>query len=102
MTVTAEGSATTVDVGSDLVLTATPDVAFDPQFFAITWSSGDSEVATVDPEEGSTTTMTGVSADSALIIAELKKVTYVNGVRTLISFDEPISDSIEITVETGT
>ena len=105
MTVTAAGSATTVDAGADLVLTATPNTALNPQYYAIQWSTDDTEetYSELAPLEGSTSTITGVLADASAvtITAEIMSVTYVNGVRTLVSLETPIDDEIEITVVSG-
>lgn len=97
---TAAGDATTVDVGSDLVLTATPDETLNPAYYAIQWSVDAETYGTIDEEEGSTTTLTGVGAGDIVITAEIMSVTYVDGVRTLVSLDTPITDDITITVTT--
>ena len=98
---TAEGSATTVDVGSDLVLTATPNSTLNPQYFAIKWTVDAETYGTISPKEGGTTTLTGVGVGAIVITAEIMEVTYVNGVRTLVSLGTPVTDSITITVQTG-
>lgn len=100
MTLTAAGDATAVDVGSTLVLTATPNTTLNPQYYTIVWSVDDVEVGTLSGTEGLTNTLTGVSADDAVITAEIKAVTFVNGTRTLVSLDDPITDDITIEVET--
>lgn len=98
---TAAGDATTVEVDSTLVLTATPNSTLNPQYFAIKWTVDAETYGTISPKEGGTTTLTGVGAGAIVITAEIMQVTYVNGTRTLVSFDVPITDSIEITVEAG-
>lgn len=102
MTLTAAGSATTVAEGADLVLTATPNSTLNPQYYAIQWSTDDTEEtkSTLAPLEGSTSTITGVAANATAvtITAEIMSVTYVNGTRTLVSLETPITDTIEITV----
>jgi len=42
--------------------------------------------------------LTGVAAGTVNVTAEIKQVSWVDGVLTLTSFDTPISDTIEITV----
>ena len=98
MTLTAAGDATTVEVGSTLVITGTPDKTLNPAYFAIEWSVGAETYGTISPSEGLTTTLTGVGAGAIVITGEIKQVTYVSGVRTLVSFDTPITDTITITV----
>ena len=87
-------------------MTATPNSTLNPQFYAIEWSSDDTEEtkASITPTEGSTTTITGIAANATAVTvtAEIMEVTYVNGVRTLVSLDTPITDTIEITVVSGT
>ena len=101
MTLTAAGDATAVDVGSTLVLTATPDETLNAQYYAIEWSVDDEAIGELTGTEGLTNTLTGVSADDVVITAEIKSVTYVNGTRTLVSLDDPITDDITIAVETA-
>lgn len=98
MTLTAAGDAATVEVGSELVITGTADETLVPAYFAIEWSVDAETYGTITPEEGGTTTLTGVDAGDIVITGEIKQVTYVGGVRTLVSFDTPITDSITITV----
>lgn len=102
MTVTAAGSATEVEVDATLVLTATPNTALNPQYYAIKWVSNDatSAKASFAPAEGATTTVTGVAANATAVkfTAEIMSVTYVNGVRTLVELDPDIEDDIDITV----
>jgi hypothetical protein len=99
--VTAAGDATAVEVDSTLVLTATPDETLNPYLYAIEWTVDAETYGTISAEEGATTTLTGVSAGDIEITAEIMAITYVDGVRTLVSLDTPITDSITITVETA-
>ena len=95
---TSAGDATGVLIDATLGLTATPNVTLNGHFYAIVWSVDSELVGTVLDQEGTTNTLTGVSADDVVVTAEIKKVDYVNGVRTLVSFDTPITDTITITV----
>lgn len=95
---TSEGDTTGVDVGAELVLTATPDVTLNLHHYAIVWSVDDEAVGTVLDQEGTTNTLTGVSAGVVVVTAEIKEVDYVGGERTLVSLDTPITDTITITV----
>lgn len=101
MTLAAAGDATTVEVGSTLVITAAPNKVLNPQYFAIKWKVDAVTYGTISATEGLTTTLTGVGAGAIVITAEIMKVTYVNGVRTLVSLGTPVTDSITITVQTG-
>ncbi|HOO43435.1 MAG TPA: Ig-like domain-containing protein [Bacillota bacterium] len=94
---TAAGSATTVAVGSDLLLTATTDT-FSTTHYQIVWSIDEETRGTLDPDNGSTSTLTGVSAGAVVITAEVKAVTYVGGTLTLVSLSTPVTDTINITV----
>ena len=108
---TAEGDASTVEVDATLAIYAEPDVGLDPDSYAIVLSVDAETYGTISPEDELyswhfvdgkyVTTLTGVSAGDIDITAELKTVSYVDGVRTLTSFDTPITDTITITVETG-
>ena len=98
MTLTSAGDATGVLIDATLGLTATPDVTLNGHFYTIVWSVDSELVGTVLDQEGTTNTLTGVSADDVVVTAEIKKVDYVNGARTLVSFDTPITDTITITV----
>ena len=98
MTLTSAGDATGVLIDATLGLTATPNVTLNGHFYAIVWSVDSALVGTVLDQEGTTNTLTGVSAAVVVVTAEIKKVDYVNGVRTLVSFDTPITDTITITV----
>lgn len=100
MTLTTAGDAVVVDVGATLGLTATPDKTLNLQYYAIVWSVDDENVGTVIDKEGTTNTLTGVSADTVVVTAEIKAVDYVGGLRTLVSLDTPITDTVTITVAT--
>lgn len=95
---TSAGDATGVLIDATLGLNATPDVVLNGHFYTIVWSVDSELVGTVLDQEGTTNTLTGVSAADVVVTAEIKKVDYVNGVRTLVSFDTPITDTITITV----
>jgi hypothetical protein len=60
----------------------------------------DEAIGELTGTEGLTNTLTGVSANVVVITAEIMSVTFVNGVRTLVSLETPITDTITITVET--
>ena len=98
MTLASAGDATEVEVGATLGLTATPDVTLNGHFYTIVWSVDSEAVGTVLDKEGTANTLTGVSADDIVVTAEIKAVDYVNGARTLVSLDTPITDTITITV----
>lgn len=98
MTLASAGDATGVLIGATLGLTATPNVALNGHFYTIVWKVNDVEVGTVLNKEGTTNTLTGVSAGDVIATAEIKKVDYVNGVRTLVSFATPITANVTITV----
>lgn len=98
MTLTSAGDATGVLIGATLGLTATPNVTLNGHFYTIVWSVDDKDVGTVLDKEGTTNTLTGVSADDVVVTAEIKRVDYVNGARTLVSLAVPITDTITITV----
>ena len=94
---TAAEDATTVVADSDLLLTATTD-SFSTQHYQIVWSIDEETRGTLDPENGATSTLTGVTAGAVVVTAEVKAVTYVNGTLTLVSLDTPVTDTIAITV----
>ena len=105
---TAAGSATTVEVGSTLAISAETDVGLDNDHYTLVWSVDDDSIGTISPDgEAETedlvdgkfvTTLTGVAAGDVTITAELKSVSIVDGVRTLTSLDPAVTDTITITV----
>lgn len=105
---TAAGSATTVEVGSTLAISAETDAGLDNDHYTLIWSVDDDSIGTINPGgEAETedlvdgkfvTTLTGVAAGDVTITAELKSVSTVNGVRTLTSLDPAVTDTITITV----
>jgi hypothetical protein len=105
---TAAGSATTVVVDANLAIYATPDVGLNPSLYALDISLDAETYATIAPVGDISSVyfdgtkfvlaLTGVSAGTVVITAELKQVTYPLGVRTLTSFDTPITDTLSIEV----
>lgn len=103
---TAAGSATTVEVGSTLAISAEVDVALDNEHYTLIWSVDAETSGTINPpDEAETedlvdgkyvTTLTGVAAGDTVITAELKSVTTTNGVRSFTSLDPAVTDSITI------
>ena len=98
MTLTSAGDATGVLIDATLGLTATPNVTLNGHYYTIVWSVDNIAVGTVLNQEGTTNTLTGVSADDVVVTAEIKRVDYINGARTLVSLDTPITKTITITV----
>lgn len=105
---TAAGSATTVVVDAGLAIYATPDVGLNPELYALDISLDAETYATIAPVGDISSVyfdgtkfvlaLTGVSAGTVVITAELKQVTYPLGVRTLTAFDTPITDTLSIEV----
>jgi len=98
LTLASAGDAVEVDVDATLAFTATPDETLNTQHYRIVWSVDDETKGTVVDTQGTSNTLTGVAAGTVNVTAEIKQVSWVDGVLTLTSFDTPISDTIEITV----
>lgn len=110
MTLTVEDDATTVVVDSTLTVYVEPDVAINEQYYAVVLSSDLPLKGTITPSgeigmvylntDGKyVATFTGIAAAAEVVVtAELKTVSYVNGVRTLTAFDTPITDTASIAV----
>lgn len=104
---TAAGSATAVEVGSTLAISAEVDTGLDNEYYTLVWSVDDDDIATINETEAETNdlvngkfvaTITGVAAGTVTITAEIKQVTWVDGIRTLVSLDTPVTDTLSIDV----
>jgi hypothetical protein len=69
--------------------------------YQIVWSIDEETYGTLDPTNGATSTLTGAIAGNVIVTAEVKAVTYVNGVLTLVSLGTPVTDTIAIEVTAG-
>lgn len=113
MTLTVADDATTVEVGSTLTVYVEPDEPINETTHAIVLSSNLPAKGTITPsgeigmvyldETGKyVATFTGVSAAAEVVVtAELKTVSYVNGVRTLTALDPAVTDTVAIAVTAG-
>jgi hypothetical protein len=105
-----EDDADTVVVDSTLTVYVEPDEPINENYYAITLTSNLPAKGTIDPSgeigmvylntDGKyVATFTGVEAAAAVVVtAELKTVSYVNGVRTLTAIDPAVTDTVSIAV----
>lgn len=89
-----------VGEGATLLFTATVLPSLNSLDYIIKWTVDDDTYGDVTNvyTEGLTNTLTGIAAGTVTVTAEVMDVVYVGGSRTYVSFDTPITDSVEITV----